>query len=281
MGKKKIVIVGEEPIKSSKPETGDQQPKIEDRKTKAESRQQKTENREVKEIKIAGTRGGQKIKIVEAEPIKTSEEKESKEEKKSTKKVKVRGKKYLAAKAKIDATKFYPLTEAIKLVRETSLSKFVGNLEAHILIKQPGDFGEVKLPYFKGKAKKVVIADEKIVEEIKAGAINFDILLASPKIMPKLVPLAKILGPKGLMPNPKNGTLIENPEKAVDRFGGNEIKVRSEKKIPVIHLVLGKLDQKDEELKENVETLLKIFGPGQLLKLVLKATMGPAVKIKV
>jgi len=141
--------------------------------------------------------------------------------------------------------------------------------------------GELKLPYFKGKAKKVVIADDQVIEQIKAGKIDFDVLLASPKMMPKIVPFARILGPKGLMPNPKNGTLVKDPEKAVKRFQNQGIKVKTERKAPVVHLVLGKLDQPDKELVANVETLIKLLGPGQIKKMVLKATMGPGVKVKI
>jgi len=255
MGQKKIKVVGEE--------------------TK------KPEKKNKKKVAGVGLKGGDRIKVVEAEPVKLPEEEPVQEEKKTERKPKVRGKKYLAAKAKVDQNKLYPLAEAIKLVKETSISKFVGNLEAHLVVKQTGELGELKLPYFKGKAKRVVVADDQVIEQIKAGKIDFDVLLASPKMMPKIVPFARILGPKGLMPNPKNGTLVKDPEKAVKRFSQNTIKVKTERKAPVVHLVLGKLDQPDKELTANAKTLIKLLGAGQIKKMVLKATMGPGVKVKI
>lgn len=246
-----------------------------------ESKPKKEESKE-KKIRVAGLKGGDQVKVVEAEPVKLPEEKPVQEEEKKVKRSpKVRGKKYLAAKTKIDQNKLYPLTEAIKLVKETSITKFVGNLEVHLVVKQTGELGELNLPYFKGKTKKVVVADDQVIEQIKANKIDFDVLLASPKMMPKLIPFARILGPKGLMPNPKNGTLVKDPEKAIKQFSKNTIKVKTERKAPVVHLVLGKLDQPDKELIANVEALIKLFGPGQIKKMVLKATMGPGVKVKV
>ncbi len=264
MGQKKIKVIGQEP------EEKKIEKKEEDKKGK-------------KRIKGVGLKGGDRIKVVEAEPIKIPEKPSPAEEEKApSRKPKVRGKKYLAARAKVDQNQLYPLAEAVKLVKETSISKFVGNLEAHLVVKQTGELGELKLPHFKGKAKKVVIADDQVIEQIKAGKIDFDVLLASPKMMPKIVPFARILGPKGLMPNPKNGTLVKDPEKAVKRFQqANVIKVKTERKAPVVHLVLGKLDQPDQELIANVEALIKFLGSGQIKKLVLKATMGPGVKVKV
>lgn len=259
MGQKRIKIIGQKTEEQKKPE---------DKKGK-------------KRVKGVGLKGGDRIKVVEAEPIKLTEEKVSEEEKKKERKPKKRGKKYLAAKTKIDSNKLYPLARAIKLVKEASISKFIGNLEAHLVVKQIGELGELNLPYFKGKSKKVVIADDQVVEQIKAGKIDFDVLLASPKIMPKLIPFARILGPKGLMPNPKNGTLVDHPEKAIKRFANNSLKVKTERKAPVVHLVLGKLNQPDKELIANVEALIKLLGPGQIKKMVLKATMGPGVKVKV
>ena len=258
MGQKKIKIISEEP-----------KPKKEESKEK--------------KIRVSGLKGGERVKVVKPEPAKLPKEEPSQEEKKTERKPKVRGKKYLAARNKVNQNKYYPLAEAIKLVKKTSISKFIGNLEAHLLVKpasRRGRLGELKLPYFKGKARKVIIADEQVIKQIKAGKIDFDVLLASPKTMPKIVPFARVLGPKGLMPNPKNGTLVDNPEKAIKNFSSQAIKIKTEKKAPVVHLVLGKLDQPDKELVANIEALIKILGANQIKKLVLKATMGPGVKVK-
>jgi len=258
VGQKKIKVIGEKP----KPEKKEKEPK---------------------KIRVAGLKGGERIKVVDAnaEPIKTTEEKTEEEKKKTERKPKVRGKKYKTAKNRVDSNKLYSLPEAIELVKKTSIGKFVGNLEAHIVVRQTGDLGEVKLPYFKAKTKKIAIADEKIVEKIKNGKIDFDILLASPRIMPKLIPFAKVLGPKGLMPNPKSGTLVDDPKKVKAKFAKKTLKIKTEKKAPVAHLVAGKLDQPDKELIANIKALIKTINPNQIKKLVLKATMGPGVKVKV
>jgi len=238
------------------------------------------EEQEAKKVRIAGLKGGERVKMVEAAPVAEKKKEEKEKESKKTKKIKTRSKRYLAARAQIDRQKFYPLAEAIALVKKTSLSKFVGNLEAHLVVSKIGEVGEVVLPHFQAKKKKVVVADEKVVAQIKAGKIDFDVLLATPKMMPKLVPFARILGPKGLMPNPKNGTLVEDPQKAKEKFSGGAVKIKTEKKAPVVHLVLGKLDQPDEELVANVEALIKALGKEQIKKMTLAATMGPGVKVK-
>ena len=131
---------------------------------------------------------------------------------------KKRSKRYLAAKAKIDINKYYPLKEAVKLVKETSLSKFDGKIEAHITALDIGNVGEINFPHLETSSKKVVILNDTILAEIKDGKINFDILIATPSTMPKLLPLAKTLGPKGLMPNPKNGTLTDKPEESLKKL---------------------------------------------------------------
>ncbi len=192
---------------------------------------------------------------------------------------KSRSKRYREAQKLISKDKFYPLAEAIKLTKKTSVSRFTGNLEAHLIVNQKGEFGEVKLPYSTGKQKRVTIADEKVISAIKAGKIDFDVLIASPKMMPKLLPLARILGPKGLMPNPKNGTLTKDPEKAMAKFVKAGLRLRTEKKAPVLHLVLGKLDQNNKELTANVRAVARALNVTNIKKLILVATMGPAIKV--
>jgi len=195
------------------------------------------------------------------------------------KSTKSRSKRYREARKLVSKDKLYLAEEAIELVKKTSVSRFIGNLEAHLVVRQKGDLGEVKLPYSKGKEKRIVIADDKIIAAIKKGQIDFDILLASPKIMPKLLPLARILGPKGLMPNPKNGTLSENPEAAREKFAAAGLRLKTEKKAPVLHLVLGKLNQKTSQLKANLKAVIKAVGFANIEKIVLAATMGPGIKV--
>lgn len=199
-----------------------------------------------------------------------------------TKTNKVRGKKYLAAKKKIDVKKYYPISSAIKLAKETSLSKFVGKLEAHITtLHTPGNIGDIVFPHLEAVAKKIVIATDAVIADIKEGKLDFDILVANTATMPKLVPLARILGPKGLMPNPKNGTLTDKLEEAVKKLSVAKTVLKTEKSAPVVHLTLGKLDQPDKELEANLNELIKVLTPQKVKKLVICGSMGPAIKVEV
>lgn len=242
-------------------------------------------------VKTSGLGGGERVVAVEGgtekEPteVPTTEDAE-KEKKETTEKRKVGqeepGKKYKQAKQKIDPNKKYSIKEAVKLVKEVSITNFTGNLEAHLVVQKTGRFGEVNLPYFKGKEKKIAIASDEIIKKIKQGNIDFDVLLASPKWMPKLAKFGKILGPQGLMPNPKDGTLTDNPKKLKKKIEEKEtIKLETERKQPIMHLVLGRLDQPQKELIANVEKLISHLGPKKLKKLVLAPTMGPGVKVNI
>lgn len=233
-------------------------------------------------VHIAGLKGGQRIKMVEVEEATPVTEETA--EKKETKRVvveKVRGKNYKEAKKKIKAGEAYPLTEAIKLVKETSYSKFDGTFEAHLVVKKTGLSANVSLPHSFGKAKKVEVATEETIKALAAGKIGFDVLLSTPEMMPKLVPFAKLLGPRGLMPNPKNGTLIKDVKNAKD-FSSDNLILKTEREAPLIHLSFGKVSQKDSELKENLEMVLKALGgQKQIIKGYIKSTMSPAVRIAV
>ena len=194
---------------------------------------------------------------------------------------KVRGKKYVAAKKKFDNSKVYPVGEAIKLVKETSYSKFDGTVELHLVVKKVGTSSQVTLPHQAGKSKKVEIANDETVEKLKKGKIDFDVLVSTTAMMPKLVPFAKLLGPKGLMPNPKNGTLVPDEKKAKN-FSTGTVVLKTEKEAPLIHTVVGKVGQDTKELSANLESIFKAFGGSKKIdKAYIKATMGPSVKIKV
>ena len=215
--------------------------------------------------------------VVEETPAQSEETAESHK----VKTAKVRGKKYQAAKKKIDVTKYYSLKDAVKLVQETSLSKFEGKVEAHVTIFDIGNVGEITFPHLETASKKIVVLNDTILAEIKEGKVNFDIIIATPATMPKLLPFARILGPKGLMPNPKNGTLTDDPEAAVKRLSVAKTMIKTEKKAPVVHIVVGKVSQPIDELAENISELIKVVKPNKIKKLALCATMGPCVKVEV
>lgn len=257
MGKKKTVFVGETPETSKK------------------QKSQKPDK-----VHVPGMKGGQGVKLVEVEEPPTVESQETKKQQKKENKARTRGKKYVENKAKVDRNKLYSLPDAIVLTKETSYSKFDGSVELHILVKKENLTVSVSLPHSTGKTKKVEVATETTLDKLKTGKVDFDILLATPEMMPKLVPFAKILGPKGLMPNPKNGTLIKSVKDA-EKFSADALTVKTEKTAPVIHTVIGKVSQPEGELKANVEAVFTAVGPKQILKAYMKPTMGPSVKIAI
>lgn len=264
MGKTRTAVVSPDP----KPKT-----KTEKRKAK----KHKKSAREERGIRVPGLKGGERVVAVEVEP--TEEEiEEEKKEKKRLKAPKQRGKKYQAAQAKIDKTKLYPLPAGVKLVKETSYSAFDGTVELHLVIKKTGFSTNVTLPHPTGKKKKIEVANKATIEKLEKGKVDFDVLLATPEIMPRLVPFAKILGPKGLMPNPKNGTLIK---KAADakKFSGNRITLKTERKAPLIHTIVGKVSQNEKEIIENTQAIFSAIGERQIQKAYLTSSMGPSVKI--
>lgn len=243
-------------------------------------------------VHIAGLKGGQRIKMVEAEvtpaaediKITSDEDTGSSDGRKKTKKPvqeKIRGKKYQEAKKKIKPGETYSISEAIKLVKETSYSKFDGTFEAHFTVKKTGISANVTLPHAGGRAKKIEVADDETIKKLASGKIDFDILLSTSEMMPKLVPFAKVLGPKGLMPNPKNGTLIKSAADA-KKFGGNTLNLKTEREAPLVHTAFGKVSQKDTELNENLQAIVKALGGSkQIVKGFIKSTMSPAVRIAI
>lgn len=267
MGKTKTAII------SGEPETQDSKDK-----GRKKEKQQKS-SKEKKGVRVPGLKGGERVVAVEAEQNIESEEK-GKTEKKTEKKAKVRGKKYLEALGKVNKTKLYSLTEAISLVKETSYSSFDGTVELHIVVKKSGITAKASLPHSSGKEKKIEVAKESTIKKLEKGIVDFDILLATADMMPKLVKYAKILGPKGLMPNPKTGTLIKNTKEA-EKFSANMITLKTEKKAPLIHTPVGKVSSKEKSLSENINAILNGIGKRQIIKAYLTSTMGPSVKIKV
>lgn len=225
--------------------------------------------------------------LAEAERLKEKEKKLEKETKAKAKKVvkkkkpskaKVRGRKYQDVRKKVDRNKVYPLPEAIKLAQETSISKFNGSIEVHLVIKESSLKGEVQFPHSIGKQTKIATANEALLKKIAKGKIDFDVLLATPEMMPKLTKYAKILGPRGLMPNPKAGTITEKPEELAKKMA-SKTQFKTEAKAPLIHLVIGKVDSKAQNLEANFKALIEAVGVNKIKKAVIASTMGPGIKV--
>lgn len=244
-------------------------------------RQEKEKGKEKQEkIHIAGLKGGQRIKIIEAESIVEEPHAAGPTSHKTARAPRLRGKKYNEAKAKVERNKLYSAKEAIKLVKETSFSKFDGSVELHLVVKKTGLSVNISLPHSAGREKKVEIASDETIKKLETGKIDFDILVATAEMMPKLVPFARILGPKGLMPNPKNGTLVPDIKKAKS-VGGKGVTIKTEKEAPLIHTVIGKVSQNEGELEGNLAAIIKAVSEKQIEKAYLKATMGPSIKISI
>lgn len=192
---------------------------------------------------------------------------------------KVHSKKYQAVRSKVDRTKSYDLSAGVELVKKLSYTSFPGTITAHLTVKEQGLSKEIALPHSTGRTRTIEIASEKTIKKIEDGNIDFDVLLATPQFMAKLTKFAPILGPKGLMPNPKNGTLTPNPEQRKKELAGGTMNVKTEKKAPLIHVRIGKTDMETEKLVENLQTLIKAFQQ-KTQKVVIAATMSPGVKIE-
>ena len=253
MGKKAVAIIGSE-----------NEDKVRAKRDVQREQKKKRAGKEVKKEEV----------VAEAAPVVVEEPKKI-----SKKIARVRSKNYQTAKAKTDINKLYSLSDALKLLREVSYSQVKGAVELHINLREKMPSRDIEIPHVTGKSKTIAVASDATLAKIEAGQIDFDVLLASPAQMAKLVKFAKILGPKGLMPNPKAGTVTENPDKkAADMAGKNTLLLKSEKDAPLIHLVIGKLAMSDRELSENIKPVLTSL-EGKMNKVVIKSTMSPAIKL--
>lgn len=204
---------------------------------------------------------------------------ENRKQKTDTRKPRQRGRRYTNSLIKVDKTKLYPLPEAISLVKKFNGVKFDQTVELHINTIEKGVSGQLTLPHGSGKKVRVAIADDAILASIEKGIINFDVLLSSPSMMPKLAKVAKILGPRNLMPNPKNGTISENPERLALSFAKGQVNFRSESQAPIIHAIVGKVSFKENQLEENITAFLTAVGRSKIKNVTLKSTMSPGIKI--
>ena len=221
------------------------------------------------------------------------------------------GKKYVEASKKVERNNLYSKEEAIKLVKETNTTKFDGSIDLAIRLNVDSSKndqqlrGSIVLPAGTGKVQKIlVIADgedakkataagadfvgaEDMIEKIeKENWFGFDIIVATPKMMPKLGKLGKVLGPRGLMPNPKTNTVTTNTEKVVGDIKKGMIEYKTDS-YGNVHSTLGKVSFKDKDLIENLTYFVKIINglrptsvKGEFIKSIsISSTMGPGIKI--
>lgn len=206
------------------------------------------------------------------------------------------GRKYLGSLEKVDRTKAYALDEALALAKETSTAKFDAAVELHLNLgvdpRQADQMvrSSVVLPHGTGKTIRVaVIAPENkhddakkagadrvggadIIADIEKGKLDFDMLVATPDQMATLGRVAKILGPRGLMPNPKSGTVTPDVAKAVSEAKAGKVEFRIDKGA-IVHMAVGRVSFSDDKLRENAEALI-----GAVLKAKPSAAKGTYVK---
>ena len=223
------------------------------------------------------------------------------------------GKRYSEAAKLIEKTKTYDLEEAVALVKKTASAKFDETIEAHFRLGVDGRHadqqvrGAVVLPHGTGKTVKVLVLAKgnKVDEALAAGAdyaggdelvpkiqnegwLDFDVVVATPDMMGVVGRLGRVLGPKGLMPNPKAGTVTMDVTKAINDIKAGKIEYRLDKS-NIIHVPIGKASFTEEQLTDNFQTLIDAVvkakpaaAKGQYIKsLVVASTMGPGVKLNV
>lgn len=215
--------------------------------------------------------------------------------------------------AKVDRTKVYSATEAIELVKQTANTKFKGTVEVHVRLgidpkkTDQGVRGSISLPHGTGKTKRVAafVTETKEKEAKEAGAsliggadlikkiketekTDFDMAVAEPAMMKLMAPIAKILGQRGLMPNPKTGTVTENIAGIIKEINAGKIDFKNDDSGNV-HQIIGKTDFDSEKLVANLKTFIDALNASKpstvkkvfITNIVVNASMGPGIKVKI
>ncbi len=221
------------------------------------------------------------------------------------------GKKYVEALSKLEKNKEYNVTEAIKLVKETSITKFDSSVDVAINLNidpKKADQqlrGSFVLPNGTGKTKTILViakgaqaeaarnagadyvGDQDMIEKIqKENWFSYDVIIATPDMMPELGKIGKILGPKGLMPNPKTNTVTVNVVSAIEDVKKGMVSYKTDS-YGNIHSVIGKVSFDDDKLKENLEYVISMISKlkpasvkGKFIKSIsVASTMGPGIKL--
>ena len=221
-----------------------------------------------------------------------------------------RGKKYLEAVKLYDRTKKYSLEEAVELVKKTNVAKFDATVEVAFRLNidprkaEQNLRGAVSLPHGTGKTVRVLViaksakaqealaagadyaGDAEYIEKIKEGWFEFDTIIATPDMMGELGKLGRILGPKGLMPNPKTGTVTMNVEQTVKEFKAGKVEYRTDK-VGNIQVPVGKVSFDNVKLVENVKAIYnqmmrvkpQTVKGVYMMNITVSSTMGPGVKV--
>ena len=296
----------EAPSTESAEETAE--PKEESAPTEKFAKSGKKSKKHIEEVKAEEERQARKA---EAKAAEAAGEKPKGAAPITRPKLERRGKKYQELHKLIEKDKLYSLEEALELAIKTNPAKFAATVEAHVRLGvDPRQADQnirttVVLPNGTGKSVKVAVfapldeckkalaagadsaEDEEFLAKLEKGTIDFDVLISTPTYMPKLGKYARLLGPKGLMPNPKAGTVTTDIEKAVKEAKAGKVEYRVDKQA-IVHIGLGKTDFDTKKLLENANAFfdsLKSQKPaslkGQFVKSVfLTTTMGPSIPVE-
>ncbi len=221
------------------------------------------------------------------------------------------GKKYVEASNKVDRNKLYSVKDAVKLVKETSTTKFDSTVEIAIKLNidsKKADQqlrGSLVLPNGTGKTKKILViakgdaataakaagadyvGDTDMIEKIeKENWFDYDVIVATPDMMPLLGKIGKVLGPKGLMPNPKTGTVTPNVEKAINDIKGGMVEYKNDQ-FGNIHSIVGKTSFDNKKLEENLTYVINTIAKAKpasvkgafIDNISISSTMGPGIKL--
>lgn len=288
MGKVRVKLVGEEQ---------------EDRVVKKKEKQEKK-----KVTKAPGLKGGERVVAVgptlqelekeEAKPATTEGEKKTESQKVGvsvsakrtvSKRAHVVSKRYKTNRGLLKKDTSCTLEKAIELLRQFKSARFDETVELHVNVKEKGISGQVVLPHGTGKTTRIKVADpskdssqfDKLLQDVEKGTVDFDILIATPSAMPKLAKVARILGPRGLMPNPKAGTITEKPQELIEKFTQGQVNFKTESQAPIVHMSVGKLSFKGNQLGENVSAALSAIGIAKISSVTLKSTMSPGINVDI
>jgi len=253
----------------------------------------------------AGKRSEKGIKEAEEKQAKTTaqhhredgeatevEDKPKKAVKPARSRLERRGKHFRKSAELIEKDKQYDLKSAVELAKKTSHVKFDATVELHVNLSVDPRHADqnirdnVVLPAGTGKTVKVAVADDALLEKLEKGAVDFDVLISTPEFMPKLGKYARLLGPKGLMPNPKSGTVTTDVDKAVAEAKAGRVEYRVDT-TGIVHIGVGKVSFTPEQLLKNTEAILtsiKAAKPnsvkGNYIKAVyLTTSMGPSITV--
>ena len=223
-----------------------------------------------------------------------------------------RGKKYIESKASYDSTKEYELNEALEIVEKSAKAKFDETVELHFNLGVDSRHadqqvrGTVILPHGTGRVQRVLafVKDDRIDEALQAGAdfagneeyaekiqkdgwLDFDVVIATPDMMATVGRLGRVLGPQGLMPNPKTGTVTNDVKQAIEEIKAGKVEYRTDK-ANLIHVPAGKVSFGAEKLADNIKALVRAVvkarpaaAKGKYIKsITIASTMGPGVKLQ-